>query len=64
MYRLEPWGNDWDQATRIEAAIKNAFSSSPVCPSELIPNEDNRKSASEEVDEATLSQRWKTRLGF
>jgi len=63
MYRLEPWGDDWLQTAKIEAAIMNAFANANVCPTELIPNEDNRPPP-QEVEDATLNQRWKTRLRF
>jgi hypothetical protein len=63
LYRLEPWGDDWVQTARLEAAIKNGYATTPVDPSELIPNEDNRP-ASEEMDDKAMAARWKQKLGF
>lgn len=62
-YRLEPWGDDWVQTARLEAAIRSANATSPVDPSELIPNEDNRPQ-SEEMDDKAMAARWKQKLGF
>lgn len=46
-YRLEPWGDDWMQAAKIEAAILNGYEKEPVNPCDLVPNEDNRKVSGE-----------------
>jgi hypothetical protein len=62
MYRLEPWGDDWVQAARIEAAIINKDNPEPVNPYDLIPNEDNRP-AEEEDDAAALNARVRSWLG-
>jgi hypothetical protein len=47
MYRLDPWGDDWTQAAKIEAAIINQYASDPVNAYDLIPNEDNRPKTDE-----------------
>jgi hypothetical protein len=54
MYRLMPWGDDWEQSARIEAAIRNTMGGQEVTPAELIPTEDNRQ-PDEEPDAATLN---------
>jgi hypothetical protein len=61
-YELEPWGDDWMQTARLEAAILNAFGGDPVCPAELIPTAENARSG--EVDDKELASRWKARLGM
>jgi len=63
MYRLDPWGDDWTQAARIEAAIKNQYATDPIDPYELIPNEDNRPPA-EEISNAEISRQLRARAGF
>lgn len=63
LYRLEPWGDDWAQTARIEAAILSANSTTPIDPSKLIPNEDNRPQP-EEMDDKAMVARWKQKLGF
>ena len=63
MYRLEPWGDDWLQAARIEAAVVNKDSSDPVSPYDLIPNEDNRP-ADENDDPAAINAAVRSRCGL
>lgn len=53
-YRLEPWGDDWTQAARIEAAIKNTMGGQDVLAADLIPCEDNRQE-DVEMDAKTLN---------
>lgn len=63
-YRLEPWGDDWVQAARIEAAIINANTTGdPVNPYDLVPNEDNR-TESEEMDAAALRDAARAMAGL
>ena len=62
-YRLDPWGDDWLQTARIEAAIINSNSTEPVSPCDLIPNEDNRQ-AIEEVGPAELAARARAMAGL
>lgn len=62
-YRLEPWGDDWVQNARLEAAIINANVTEPVDPSTLIPNEENRP-IEQEDDAAALNASVRSWLGF
>lgn len=62
-YRLEPWGDDWVQNARLEAAIKNQYLTDPVQPADLVPNEDNKERTGE-VEDSQLGAVWKQRLKF
>lgn len=61
-YRLYPWGDDWVQAARLEAAFRNSMGGQSVTAAELIPNEDNRDKT-DEVDDARLEAHWAQRWG-
>lgn len=63
LYRLEPWGDDWVQAARIIAAVMNAGGADPqIDPADLVPTSENTK-RTDEVDDGSLVNVWKARLG-
>lgn len=63
-YRLEPWGDDWEQAAMIAAKIHNANCSEEyrITPQSLIPNEDNRQLFKDQGQGSSLANDWKQRL--
>lgn len=64
-YNLDPWGDDWVQIARLEAAIINASGpSDPVQPADLVPTRENLLKGGDEVEDDQLASNWKTRLGF
>lgn len=63
MYDLEPWGDDWQQAALIASKVHNSFAAERISAAELIPTIENRRQ-SDEVDDKSLGQIWKQRLGF
>jgi len=64
-HRLEPWGDDWEQAAMIAAKIHNTNvtdESRLITPQSLIPNEDNRETLKEQTSGTSLADAWKQRL--
>lgn len=45
-YRLEPWGDDWDQAALLTAAIVNRDRTTPVAPEKFRPGRMARRKQS------------------
>jgi hypothetical protein len=58
--RLEPWGDDWVQTAKLEAAIRQA-AGEEVHPSELIPNEDNKQA---EMSDAEVNSGFRSLAGL
>lgn len=67
LYSLDPWGDDWVQTARLEAAIKNHSASPPetaASPADLVPTrENNAKGRLGEVPDEQLGATWRARLG-
>lgn len=61
MYRLEPWGDDWEQAAMIAAAVKNKGSEDPIAPQTLIPNEETRQRIKAEEAGTGLPAKYETK---
>lgn len=66
LYNIAPWGDDWVQFARLEAAVINAAApTDPVQPADLVPTRENRlKNGGDEIDDGEMLNRWKSRCGF